>query len=475
VLKQVSRRFGKMKRFMDEDFLLNNQTAKVLYEKYAKDMPIIDFHCHLNPKEIYENKKFRNITEVWLGGDHYKWRLMRANGIEEKYITGSADDYEKFLAWAKTIPMAIGNPIYHWTHLELKRYFGIDEILNEKSAPIIWEKANKVLEELGARDIILKSNVEVICTTDDPVDTLEYHLKLKDDKNFNVKVYPTFRPDKGVNIERETFIPWVEKLGEVYGKKIESYDEFLDALKSRAEFFHSVGCRASDHAIDNMVFAEASFDEVANIFKKALAGEKLTEIEVAKYKTYTLRFLGKVYSSLGWAMQLHINALRNNNTRMFNILGPDTGYDSINDGHIALALVKFLDSLEKENSLPKTILYSLNPKDNYVLATIMGSFQDGSIPGKMQLGAAWWFNDSKDGNLQQMKDLANLGLLSRFVGMVTDSRSFLSYARHEYFRRLLCKLIGEWVENGEYPYDLEALSRIVQGVCYYNAKEYFGF
>jgi len=475
MLKQVSRRFGKMKKFMDEDFLLESQTAKILYEKYAKDMPIIDFHCHLSPKEIYESKRFRNITEVWLGGDHYKWRLMRANGISEDYITGNADDYEKFLAWAKTIPLAIGNPIYHWTHLELKRYFGIEDVLNEKTAPIIWKKANDVLSTLSARDIILKSNVEVICTTDDPVDSLEYHIKLKEDTKFNVKVYPTFRPDKGLNIERETFIPWVEKLGEVCSTKITDYDEFLQAIRSRAEFFHSVGCRVSDHALDDLVYLDASKDEVAKIFKKALDKESLTIEEIAKYKTYTLRYLGKVYSELGWAMQFHINALRNNNTRMFNILGPDTGYDSINDNHVAIALVKFLDSLEKENSLPKTILYSLNPKDNYVLATIMGSFQDGSIPGKMQLGAAWWFNDSKDGNLQQMKDLANLGLLGRFVGMVTDSRSFLSYARHEYFRRLLCNLVGEWVESGEYPYDLDALSRIVQGVCYYNAKEYFGF
>lgn len=466
-----------MKKFMDENFLLHNQTAIELFHNVAKELPIIDFHCHLSPKEIYENKKFKNITEVWLYGDHYKWRLMRANGIDEKYITGDGSDYDKFVAWAKTISIAIGNPIYHWTHLELKRYFGIDELLNEENADMIWKKANQVLnsDNFGARDIIKRSNVEVICTTDDPADTLEYHLKLKEDQSFDVKVYPTFRPDKGVNIDKETFLPWIENLSKVWGNDIKTYDDLLNAFKDRAEFFHSVGCRFSDHAIDDLLFGKTTKEEVEIIFSKALNGEKLTIDEVAKYKSYTLYYLGKIYSKLGWAMQLHLNAYRNNNTKMFKKLGPDTGYDSINDNKVSYFLVNFFDWLAEEDALPKTILYSLNPKDNYPLATIMGSFQGNGIKGKMQLGAAWWFNDSKDGNIEQMKILANLGLLSRFIGMVTDSRSFLSYTRHEYFRRLLCNLIGEWVENGEFPYDMNTLNKIVEDISYNNAKEYFGF
>ncbi|PRR76482.1 glucuronate isomerase [Clostridium thermopalmarium] len=464
-----------MKKFIDENFLLSNDTAVKLYHDYAKDMPIIDYHCHLNPQEIFENKKFKNITEVWLYGDHYKWRAMRSNGIDEKYITGDASDYEKFMAWAKTVPMAIGNPLYHWTHLELQRFFGIYETLNEKTAPAIWEKANKMLNEegFGARDLIKKSNVKALCTTDDPVDSLEYHIKLKEDKDFDVTVLPTLRPDKGLNIERETFIPWVEKLGEVCGKKITNYDELLEALESRVKFFHEVGCRISDHGLDSIAYAEASKEEVNDIFVKALKGEVVNKEEEAKYKTYTLQFLGKLYSELGWAMQLHIAAMRNNNTKMFRKLGPDTGFDSINDEQIAYATSRLLDSLEVEDKLPKTILYTLNPKDNYVLGTMLGNFQGSEVPGKIQFGSAWWFNDNKDGMIEQMTTLANLGLLSRFVGMLTDSRSFLSYTRHEYFRRILCNILGEWVENGEYPDDMETLGSIVQGICYNNAKDYF--
>ncbi|WPC43257.1 glucuronate isomerase [Clostridium sp. JS66] len=465
-----------MKKFMDENFLLDNDTAVNLYHKYAKDMPIIDYHCHLNPKEIFENKRFKNITEVWLYGDHYKWRAMRSNGIDEKYITGDGTDYEKFIAWAKTLPMAIGNPLYHWTHLELQRFFGIYEVLNEKTAPQIWKKTNELLngEGFGARDLIKRSNVKIVCTTDDPVDSLEYHLKLKECKDFDVKVLPAFRPDKGININKQTFVPWIEKLGQAYGKNINSYDEFIKALKSRIDFFHSVGCRVSDHALDSVLYAEGSKEEIEKIFLKALKGEPLTVEEVSKYKTAVLKFLGENYAKLGWTMQYHIAAMRDNNTKMFNKLGPDTGFDSINDEGIAYPLSRILDSLETEDLLPKTILYTLNPKDNFVLGTMLGNFQGTTVPGKIQFGSAWWFNDHKDGMIEQMKSLASLGLLSRFVGMLTDSRSFLSYTRHEYFRRILCNLIGGWVENGEYPNDMEFLGRIVQNISYNNAKEYFG-
>jgi glucuronate isomerase len=465
-----------MKKFMDENFLLSNDTAVKLFHDYAKDMPIIDYHCHLSPKEIFENKTFNNITEVWLYGDHYKWRAMRSNGVDEKYVTGDASDYDKFMAWARTMPMAIGNPLYHWTHLELQRFFGIYDVLNEKTAPAIWEKVNVLLNSkgFGARDLIKKSNVKVVCTTDDPTDSLEYHLKLKEDKDFEVKVLPAFRPDKGIEINRATFRPWIEKLGQVSNISINNYSEFLKALESRVRFFHSVGCRVSDHALDSVVYAEASKEEIADIFEKALKGEKVSIEEEKKYKTYTLRFVGKLYHELGWTMQLHIAALRNNNTRMFEKLGPDTGFDAVNDEAISYALSRFLDSLEKENSLPKTILYTLNPKDNYVLGTLLGNFQGDGIPGKIQFGSAWWFNDSIAGMVEQMKTLANLGLLSRFVGMLTDSRSFLSYPRHEYFRRIVCNLIGEWAENGEIPDDMELLGSIVQGISYNNADRYFG-
>ncbi len=465
-----------MKKFMDEDFLLNNETAVKLFHDYASKSPIFDFHCHLNPKDIYEDIRFKNITEVWLYGDHYKWRLMRSNGVDERYITGDADDYSKFLEFAKTIPMAIGNPVYHWTHLELQRYFGINELLNEKTAPVIWEKVNSMLNssEFSVRNIIKKSNVKILCTTDDPTDSLEYHKLLKEDDSFDVRVLPAFRPDKGINIDKDDFKDWVKKLGEVCGKAIESYDDYLDALNSRLEFFDSYGCRLSDHALDFVAYEESTKEEVDEIFKKALKGEKLSQIEVDKYKTSVLQFLGKRYKELGWAMQLHIAALRNTNTRMFKKLGPDTGYDSINDVNIAYPLSKLLDSLESTGSLPKVILYTLNPKDNYVLAALMGSFQGEGIPGKMQFGSAWWFNDNIDGMTEQMKTLANVGLLSKFVGMVTDSRSFLSYPRHEYFRRILCNLIGEWVEKGEVPDDIGLLGKIVQDISFNNAVNYFG-
>lgn len=466
-----------MKHFMDENFLLKNETAVRLYHDYAKQMPIIDYHCHLSPKEIYENKTFKNITEIWLYGDHYKWRLMRANGVTEEYITGSASDYDKFMAWAKTVPMTIGNPLYNWTHLELQRFFGINELLDENSAPGIWEKVNALLnsEGFGVRDFIEKSNVKVVCTTDDPVDSLEYHLRLKEDADFNVSVLPSFRPDKGLEINRDGFVQWVEKLQAVSAIQIESYEDFLKAFESRVRFFHSVGGRVSDHAIDKMMYAETTKEEAAQIFSEALKGNKVSSEDEKKYKTFTLKFLGQLYSELGWAMQFHINALRNNNSRMFEKMGPDTGWDSMNDEEIAKPLASLLNLLEQDHALPKTIIYSLNPNDNAVIATMIGNFQGGGIPGKMQFGTAWWFNDQKDGMLEQMKALSNAGLFSRFIGMLTDSRSFLSYTRHEYFRRLVCSLIGDWVENGEVPNQMEFLGRIVQGISYLNAKEYFQF
>jgi glucuronate isomerase len=466
-----------MKKFMDENFLLSNDTAINLYNNFAKDMPIIDYHCHLNPKEIFENKQFKNITEAWLYGDHYKWRVMRAYGIEEKYITGDADDYEKFIAWAKVLPMTIGNPLYHWTHLELQRFFGVYEVLNEKTAPVIWEKVNKLLanEQFRALGLIEKSKVEVICTTDDPIDSLEYHIKLRESKDFNVKVLPTFRPDKAINIEKSDFTQWIEKLGQVYDKKISNYSEFLEVLENRARFFNSVGCKVSDHGLDYMPYKESSMEEASKIFHKTLSGEPISLEEIEKYKTFTLKFFGTIYFKFGWVMQLHTNVVRNSNTRMFKTIGPDTGFDSINDYEVSNQLSRFLNSLDVDNSLPKTILYTLNPKDNYVLATTMGCFQGEGLKGKIQLGSAWWFLDNKDGMIEQMKTLANVGLLSCFVGMLTDSRSFLSYTRHEYFRRILCNLLGEWVEDGEVPEDMEHLGAIVKDICYFNSKEYFGF
>ncbi|GIN63389.1 uronate isomerase [Robertmurraya siralis] len=466
-----------MKSFMDKNFLLNNETAIRLYHDYAKNMPIIDYHCHLSPKEIYENKTFKNITEIWLYGDHYKWRAMRSNGVEERYITGDASDYEKFLAWARTVPMTIGNPLYNWTHLELQRFFGIDELLNEESAPRIWEKVNAQLKSKGysARDLINKSNVQVVCTTDDPVDSLEYHVKLQEEGDFNVQVLPSFRPDKGLEINREGYLQWIQKLQDASNIEITSFDAFLQAIETRVRFFHSLGGRVSDHAIDSMMFAEATKEEVSDIFEAALQGKKVSTDDEKKYKTYTMKFLGGLYSELDWAMQFHINALRNNNKKMFNILGPDTGYDSINDDQIAKPLVNLLDAIEQEKGLPKTIIYSLNAKDNDVIGAIIGSFQGGGVPGKIQFGTAWWFNDTKTGMLEQMQSLANLGLITRFIGMLTDSRSFLSYTRHEYFRRLVCALIAEWVENGEVPNDMEFLGKIVQGISFNNAKEYFKF
>lgn len=464
-----------LKNFMDETFLLNSETAERLYNNYAKDMPIIDYHCHLSPKEIFENKSYKTITDIWLDGDHYKWRLMRANGIDEELITGDADPYDKFLAWAKTVPKSIGNPVYTWTHLELQRYFNVYNALNEESAPEIWERVNEQLnqKDFGVQDLIKASNVEVICTTDDPVDDLRYHKQLKE-SDFETVVLPSFRPDKGLELNRDGFQEWLSQLEEASQVSIDTYEDFLAALDGRVRYFHEVGGRVSDHALDEVVYEDAKLGEAAEIFIKAKNGEKVSHTEEAKYKSYTLTYLGKLYSEHGWVMQYHISAQRNNNSRMFERLGPDTGFDSMNDGQIAKPLCQLLDSLDKQSALPKTVLYSLNPKDNPVLATIAGSFQEGGVPGKMQFGTAWWFNDTKEGMLSQMKTLADMGVLSQFIGMLTDSRSFLSYTRHEYFRRILCDLLATWVENGEVPNDDELLEPIIKDISYRNAANYIG-
>ena len=456
-----------MKSFINDSFMINNKVGQKLYNDFAKDMPIFDYHCHLNPKLIAENKGFKNITELMLGGDHYKWRAMRSNGIDEEYITGSASDYDKFMAWAKTVPYTIGNPLYHWTHLELKRYFDIDEQLSPKTADYIWNKCNGLLktDDFKVKQLIAKSNVKFICTTDDPIDSLEYHKQIKADSDFKTKVLPTFRPDKAVEISRDTFLPYLKQLGDV-----KTFDELCKVILSKIDYFHQNGCRLADHALEYVPYGEGNAETV---FNKAINGEIITRAEEEIYKTAVLKLCGEEYTKRGWTMQLHIGALRNNNTKMYNKLGADTGFDSINDLCIADTLSKFLNSLEVNDNLPKTILYTLNPKDNYVLATMLGNFQGSGIAGKIQFGSGWWFNDQRDGMVDQMKSLANLGLLSRFVGMLTDSRSFISYPRHEYFRRILCNLIGSWVENGEYPEDYEILGEIVNGICYNNAMEYF--
>lgn len=466
-----------MKKFMDENFLLNNETAINLYHDFAREMPIIDYHCHLSSKEIAENKSYRNITEIWLGGDHYKWKAMRSNGIDEDYITGGAEDKDKFLKWAETVPYTMGNPLYHWTHLELQRFFGIDMLLNKESAESIWDKCNELLqkEEFTARQLIKRSKVKVICTTDDPIDSLEYHKAIAKDNTFDVKVLPAFRPDKAINLEKDGFLAWIKKLGQVVGRKIDTLDDLLEALKERILYFDSLGCKASDHGLDPIVFEKGDYNEINNIFVKALNQDELTLSDIRKYKTYVLLFLGREYAKLNWAMQLHVGVIRNVNSRMMRKLGPDTGFDTIGDYSFAEALAKFLDALDTTNELPKTILYCVNPRDNEVLATMIGSFQGGGIPGKIQFGSSWWFNDQKDGMIRQMTALSNMGLLSRFVGMLTDSRSFLSYTRHEYFRRILCNLLGEWVESGELPYDMDLLGEMVKDICYNNANRYFEF
>jgi len=462
-----------MKNFMDKDFVLKNQTAVTLYEKYAKDMPIFDFHCHLPIEEIYNDRKFDSITECWLGGDHYKWRLMREMGIDESYMTGDKDDYEKFLKYAEVIPYAIGNPILHWTHMELKRYFGIDEVLSPKTAKEIFDKCNEKLQTLTARKMITMSGVKKLFTTDDPIDDLHFHKLLKEDKTFDVEVYPAFRPDKAINIELPTYVPYIGKLAEAAGMEIDGIDSLCDALTKRIEFFDSVGCVCSDHALDVVMFMPADRDTVDCIVRKALAGDTLTREEIEQYKGYILVHLGKQYARLHWVQQYHIGALRNNSRRYMSLLGPDTGFDAIEDQTFAKKLALLLDTLDSTDELPKTILYCLNPRDNEVLAAMINCFQHSGIVGKMQFGSAWWFNDQKDGMERQLTALSQLGLVSKFVGMLTDSRSFLSYTRHDYFRRILCNMFGTLIEEGEYPNDVEFVGQIVKDVCYNNAVNYF--
>jgi len=473
-----------MKNFLDQDFLLHNETAKILYHQYAAKMPIIDFHNHLSAQEIYENKQFADITEVWLGGDHYKWRVLRTMGMSEELVTGNATGKEKFVAWAKTMPYLIGNPLYHWTHLELQRYFDIDTLLNEETAEEIFEKCNKILqkEEFRVRGLLEMQKVQAMCTTDDPVDDLKFHQLIAEDATTDLQVLPSFRPDKAVNIELSWFNDWVNTLASVVGYSIETLDDLFKALKDRMDFFVSAGCTVSDNGIDVFSYTtDVTEEEAKAIFVKGRntdgvgGGEALTATEIEKYKAYVMLFLGKEYHKRNWVMQLHIGALRNNNTRKLNELGPDTGYDAVNNAFDIAKLGQFLNDLDGNDQLPKTIIYNTNPANNHNIVTLMQCFQDGVIPGKLQFGSGWWFMDQKDGMINQMRDLAANGVLAKFIGMLTDSRSFLSFPRHEYFRRILCQLLGEYVESGEYPADMEFLGKIACDISYNNAKEYFGF
>ncbi|HIS93680.1 MAG TPA: glucuronate isomerase [Candidatus Alectryocaccomicrobium excrementavium] len=464
-----------MKPFMDKNFLLKNETARRLYA-VAETMPIIDYHCHLSPQEIAENIPFRNIGHLMLGGDHYKWRLMRAFGIDEKFICGDASDYDKFLAYARMLPYAIGNPLYHWTHLELRRVFGIEDVLNEASAPSIWERANALLatEEYRAKGLIRRFNVEVICTTDDPIDSLESHRAIARDGAFATRVLPAFRPDRAINAARAGFREYMQKLSEVSGVDIRTTDDVVEALSRRIEYFHACGARISDHGLDSVPHACFDRSKADRALAAGLMGHAVRAGDLDAYRTLVLVALGNVYHKMGWAQQYHLGALRSNNRRMFERLGPDTGFDSVADAPFAHDLSRILDAQDATASLPKTVLYCLNGTANPVIATMAGNFQGDGIRGKIQFGSGWWFCDTLPGMVDQMTSLASLGLLSQFVGMLTDSRSFVSYPRHEYFRRILCNLIGEWVENGEYPADMEALETMVKDICYYNAKRYFG-
>jgi len=463
------------KKFINENFLLKNHVSKKLYHKHAKKMPIFDYHCHLPPKLIADDINFENLTQIWLYGDHYKWRAMRSNGVNEKFCTGDASDYDKFMAWSKTVPHTIKNPLYHWTHLELARYFGINVILNEMSAKNVYDSCRDMLKtkKFSVRNLMRKMNVKIVCTTDDPIDTLEHHLKIKND-GFEIKVLPAFRPDKGMAVESaETFNDWVDKLEKISGVEIKNYESYISAIKKRHDFFHETGCRISDHGIETAYAENYSEKEIKEIFNKIRSKKNLDYTEILKFKSAIMIEFALMDHSRGWAQQLHFGALRNNNSRLFKKLGPDTGFDSIGDFEIARPLSKFLNKLDADNKLPKTILYNLNPRDNELIATMIGNFQDGSIPGKMQFGSGWWFLDQKDGMEKQMTALSNLGLLSRFIGMLTDSRSFLSYTRHEYFRRILCSMIGNDVENGEIPNDQNLLGNMIENICYNNAINYF--
>lgn len=465
-----------IKPFLNDNFLLENPTAERLYHEFAKSMPIIDYHCHLPPDEIAEDRNFENLTKIWLDGDHYKWRAMRAFGIPEDFITGEQDDREKFRQWAKTVPYTIRNPLYQWTHLELKNYFGVTELLNESSADAIYDQCTKLLNtpDYSTQNILKKMNVEVVCTTDDPLDDLKWH-KILAQQNNEVKVLPAFRPDKAIFIENDNWVDYIEQLGEVASVDIKSFDNLLEALEQRVNFFHDNNCRLSDHGLEQVHAVPFSAANMNLIFQKRLAGNSISINEVKEFHAGLLHHLGLMYAEKGWVMQLHLGALRNNSSRMMATLGPDTGFDSIGDFSQARALSSFLNGLDELDKLPKTIIYNLNPRDNEVMATMIGNFNDGSVKGKMQFGSAWWFLDQKDGMTKQLNALSNMGMLSCFIGMLTDSRSFLSYPRHEYFRRLLCNLIGKDVHNGELPEDMDLLGKIVQDICYNNAKSYFEF
>lgn len=466
-----------MKNFLDENFLLHTETAQILYHEHAAKMPIFDYHCHINPKDIADDRNFNTITEIWLAGDHYKWRAMRTNGVDEKYCTGKANDWEKFEKWAETVPFTIRNPLYHWTHLELKKFFGIDEILSPKNARAIYDACNEKLQtpQYSCRNIIRMANVHTICTTDDPVDTLEYHQKIKAD-GFEVAVLPAWRPDKAMMVENPiSYNQYINQLEGVSEMEIKTFDDLMIALNKRHLFFHQNGCRLSDHGLDTAYAEDYTAEEIDSLFLKVRIGYRLTSRELQKFKSCMLFEFGRMDHSRGWTQQFHIGALRNNNTRQFNLIGSDTGFDSIGDKPIAEPLSKLLNRLDSEFKLCKTILYNLNPRDNEVYATMIGNFQDRSIPGKIQYGSGWWFLDQKDGIEKQINTLSNLGLLSRFVGMLTDSRSFLSYTRHEYFRRILCNMLGNDVENGEIPNDMELLGQMVENISFNNAKNYFNF
>lgn len=465
-----------MKEFLGKDFLLETKTAEELYYKYADELPIIDYHCHLPPEDIANDRKFENITQVWLYGDHYKWRAMRANGVDEKYCTGSVSDKEKFLKWAETVPATLRNPLYHWTHLELLRYFGISDLLSPETAEEIYAKTEKMLqtEEYSVRNMLRRMNVEVVCTTDDPIDSLEHHMKILED-DFEIRILPTWRPDKALAVENvDNYNAYLDQLEEVAEQAIGSYMDLLNALNKRHDFFHNMGCRLSDHGLETFIYEEYSHEEIEQIFDTIRAGKEASLKDQQKFKTAMLIELAVMDHEKDWTQQFHIGAIRNNNVRQFEAQGPDTGYDSIGDFSIARSMSDFFNKLDSQDQLAKTIVYNLNPADNEVMVTMAYNFNDGITPGKMQFGSGWWFLDQKKGMEEQMNSLSQLGLISRFVGMLTDSRSFLSFPRHEYFRRTLCNLFGRDVENGEIPNDINMVGKIVSDICYFNAKEYFG-
>lgn len=462
-----------------DDFLLRTPQARRLYHEYAEGLPILDYHCHLPPRQVAEDHRWESITQVWLGGDHYKWRLMRSNGIEERYCTGDASDWEKFYAFACTLPQALRNPMYHWCHLELARYFGItDRLLGPDTAREIYDRCNEIVHspDFSARRLMKKSNVVLVCTTDDPVDSLEYHRAVAADASFDIRMLPTWRPDKGMAVESaETFNAWVDRLAEAADREIRTFGDYRQALQRRHDFFHALGCRLSDHGLETAYAADFSDEQIASLFQKIRGGTELNGEEILAFRSAMLIEFGRMDHARGWTQQFHFGALRNNNTRRFRQLGPDTGFDSILDVEIARPLSKLLDRLDSTNQLAKTILYNLNPRDNELLATMLGNFQGPETPGKLQLGSGWWFLDNLDGMTRQIEALSNLGLLGRFVGMLTDSRSFLSYTRHEYFRRLLCDILGRDMAGGLLPEDFDLVGGMVKNICYYNAANYFGF